>query len=58
MAGNAHRNRHHRLGRPCAEGCRYCKARPSVGDYANKNGHRRNPARGKRQRKAKIKIAI
>lgn len=56
MAGNAHRNRHR--SRPCATDCMYCKGRPSVLGYSNKNGHRRNPARGKRQRKRKLNLNV
>ena len=55
MAGNAHRNR--RKGK-CPAGCKYCNDRPKVGKYSNKNGHRRNPARGKRNRKKKLNILI
>jgi len=43
--GNAHAWRHrHGRGKPCPSGCKFCAARPSVGDYANSTGHRHNLA--------------
>jgi hypothetical protein len=54
MAGNAHRNRHNK--KHCKDGCIYCLVRPKYGNYKNKTGNRRNPARGKRQRKKRINI--
>jgi len=58
MAGNAHRNRARRFGCPKGEHCIFCKLRPSKAraqgvPYKNSNGHRRNPARKRRQRRKK-----
>lgn len=50
--GNAHAWRHRSgKGRPCPPDCIYCKFRPSEGRYRNRNGHRHNPAAGKKQKK-------
>lgn len=46
MAGNAHAGRHGHV-----PGCVYCEARPRLGNYRNKNGHRHNPGRKRRQKR-------
>jgi hypothetical protein len=58
MAGNAHKNRHTRLHKPCPDKCKYCADRPKFGDYENKNGHRRNTYKKKKQKKVKVQILI
>ena len=46
MAGNAHARRHGHIA-----DCIYCKQRPKVGNYSNKNGHRHNPGRKRKQKR-------
>lgn len=59
MAGNAHRSRPR--ARICGTDCVFCRfsaaERREMGIH-NKNGHRRNPARGKRQKKHKVQLGI
>lgn len=59
MAGNAHRNRSKRglMSSQCGPSCMYCtmngrSARAQGLDWHNSNGHRHNPGRKRRQKRA------
>ena len=60
MSGNAHRSR--TRARVCSDTCVFCKMRPKLAKlshlYRNKNGHRHNPAAGKKQNKKRSVIGI
>ena len=55
MAGNAHRSR--TRAKACTPDCKFCRVRPKFAKlsklYRNKNGHRHNPAAGKKQSKGR-----